>query len=123
MDFKENKAIYLQIADRICEEILTGVFREEERVPSVREYAVKVEVNVNTVMRSYDKLQGDGVIYNRRGIGYFVAGGAVLRIKEMKKQTFMKEDMPVFFRQASLLGMTAEELQGEYEDYLKNEEQ
>ncbi|HIS09651.1 MAG TPA: GntR family transcriptional regulator [Candidatus Avibacteroides excrementipullorum] len=123
MDFKENKAIYLQIADRICEEILTGVFREEERVPSVREYAVKVEVNVNTVMRSYDKLQGDGVIYNRRGIGYFVAGGAVLRIKEMKKQTFMKEDMPVFFRQASLLGMTAEELQGEYENYLKNEEQ
>ena len=105
MDFKENKAIYLQIADRICEEILTGVFREEERVPSVREYAVKVEVN------------------NRRGIGYFVAGGAVLRIKEMKKQTFMKEDMPVFFRQASLLGMTAEELQGEYENYLKNEEQ
>lgn len=123
MDFKENKAIYLQIADRICEEILTGVFREEERVPSVREYAVKVEVNVNTVMRSYDKLQGDGVIYNRRGIGYFVAGGAVLRIKKMKKQTFMKEDMPVFFRQASLLGMTAEELQGEYENYLKNEEQ
>lgn len=123
MDFKENKAIYLQIADRICEEILTGVFREEERVPSVREYAVKVEVNVNTVMRSYDKLQGDGVIYNRRGIGYFVADGAVLRIKEMKKQTFMKEDMPVFFRQASLLGMTAEELQGEYENYLKNEEQ
>lgn len=123
MDFKENKAIYLQIADRICEEILTGVFREEERVPSVREYAVKVEVNVNTVMRSYDKLQGDGVIYNRRGIGYFVAGGAVLRIKEMKKQTFMKEDMPVFFRQALLLGMTAEELQGEYENYLKNEEQ
>lgn len=123
MDFKENKAIYLQIADRICEEILTGVFREEERVPSVREYAVKVEVNVNTVMRSYDKLQGDGVIYNRRGIGYFVAGGAVLRIKEMKKQIFMKEDMPVFFRQASLLGMTAEELQGEYENYLKNEEQ
>lgn len=123
MDFKENKAIYLQIADRICEEILIGVFREEERVPSVREYAVKVEVNVNTVMRSYDKLQGDGVIYNRRGIGYFVAGGAVLRIKEMKKQTFMKEDMPVFFRQASLLGMTAEELQGEYENYLKNEEQ
>ena len=123
MDFKENKAIYLQIADRICEEILTGVFREEERVPSVREYAVKVEVNVNTVMRSYDKLQGDGVIYNRRGIGYFVAGGAVLRIKEMKKQTFMKDDMPVFFRQASLLGMTAEELQGEYENYLKNEEQ
>lgn len=123
MDFKENKAIYLQIADRICEEILTGVFREEERVPSVREYAVKVEVNVNTVMRSYDKLQGDGVIYNRRGIGYFVAGGAVLRIKEMKKQIFMKEDMPVFFRQASLLGMTAEVLQGEYENYLKNEEQ
>ena len=123
MDFKENKAIYLQIADRICEEILTGVFREEERVPSVREYAVKVEVNVNTVMRSYDKMQGDGAIYNRSCICYFVAGGAVMRIKEMKKQTLMMRDITGLFRQASLLGMTAVELLGEHEIYVKNKEQ
>ena len=54
MNFKESKAIYLQIADRICDEILLGQFGEEERIPSVREYAAIVEVNANTVMRSFD---------------------------------------------------------------------
>ena len=53
MNFKESKAIYLQIADRICDEILLGQFAEEERIPSVREYATIVEVNANTVMRSF----------------------------------------------------------------------
>ena len=71
MNFKESKAIYLQIADRICDEVLLGQYREEERIPSVREYAAVVEVNANTVMRSYDYLQSQEVIYNKRGIGYF----------------------------------------------------
>ena len=76
MNFKESKAIYLQIADRICDEILLGQFAEEERIPSVREYATIVEVNANTVMRSFDYLQSQNIIYNKRGIGYFVATGA-----------------------------------------------
>ena len=62
MHFKESKAIYLQIADRICDEVLLGQYQEEERIPSVREYAAVVEVNANTVMRSYDYLQTQGVI-------------------------------------------------------------
>ena len=76
MNFKESKAIYLQIADRICDEILLGQFGEEERIPSVREYAAIVEVNANTVMRSFDYLQSQNIIYNKRGIGYFVSTGA-----------------------------------------------
>ena len=70
MNFKEAKAIYLQIADRICDEILLGQYKEEERIPSVREYAAIVEVNANTAMRSFDYLQSQEVIYNKRGIGY-----------------------------------------------------
>ena len=73
MNFKESKAIYLQIADRICDEILLGQFGEEERIPSVREYAAIVEVNANTVMRSFDYLQSQNIIYNKRG--YFFEGG------------------------------------------------
>ena len=61
MNFKESKAIYLQIADRICDEILLGQFGEEERIPSVREYAAIVEVNANTVMRSFDYLQSQNI--------------------------------------------------------------
>ena len=57
MIFEDHKPIYLQIVDRICDEILAGKYGVGERVPSVREYAEIVEVNANTVMRSYDYLQ------------------------------------------------------------------
>lgn len=62
MKFKESKSIYLQIADRICDEILQGQYTEEERILSVREYAATVEVNANTVVRTYDYLQGQEII-------------------------------------------------------------
>lgn len=88
MNFKESKAIYLQIADRICDEVLLGQYQEEERIPSVREYAAVVEVNANTVMRSYDYLQTQGVIYNKRGIGYFVSVGARKLILSLRKEYF-----------------------------------
>ena len=81
MNFKESKAIYLQIADHICDEVLLGQYQEEERIPSVREYAAVVEVNANTVMRSYDYLQTQGVIYNKRGIGYFVKSFAKFAVR------------------------------------------
>jgi DNA-binding transcriptional regulator YhcF (GntR family) len=65
MNFKETRPIYLQIADRICDEILSGQFKEEERVTSVRDYAALVEVNPNTVMRTYDYLQQQEIIFNK----------------------------------------------------------
>ena len=81
MTFKENKPIYLQIADRIMDEILQEVYEEEGRILSVREYAGIVEVNANTVVRTYDYLQTQGIIYNKRGLGYFVATGAAQKIQ------------------------------------------
>ena len=103
MNFKESKAIYLQIADRICDEILLGQLGEEERIPSVREYAAIVEVNANTVMRSFDYLQSQNIIYNKRGIGYFVATGARELIHSLRKDIFLKEELDYFFRQLSLI--------------------
>ena len=58
MNFRESKPIYLQIAERLMDEMLQSVYMEEQRIPSVREYAAIVEVNANTVMRAYDYLQG-----------------------------------------------------------------
>ena len=109
MNFKESKAIYLQIADRICDEVLLGQYQEEERIPSVREYAAVVEVNANTVMRSYDYLQTQGVIYNKRGIGYFVSVGARKLILSLRKEYFLKEEVDYFFKQIFTLGISAEE--------------
>lgn len=68
MDFSNDKAIYIQIAERLCDEILAGKYREDERVPSVREYAVLLEVNTNTTVKSYDQLASEGIIYNKRGL-------------------------------------------------------
>lgn len=118
MNFRENKAIYLQIADRICDEILLGKYIEEARVPSVREYAATVEVNANTVMRSYDYLQSHGIIYNKRGIGYFVSTLAINHILTLRKESFLVEEVDYFFKQLSSLGITAEELSSMYTAYL-----
>ena len=74
MEFNSNKAIYLQIADTVCDKILAGELKPEDRIPSVREYGATIGVNPNTVMRTYEKLTAEGVIYNKRGIGTWSAG-------------------------------------------------
>lgn len=118
MKFKESKSIYLQIADRICDEILQVQYSEEERIPSVREYAATVEVNANTVVRTYDFLQGQEIIYNKRGIGYFVSLGAKDKIIGLRKDTFLHEDLPEFFRQIKTLDIPMKEIEKMYKAYL-----
>ena len=117
MKFKESKPIYLQIADRICDEILQGQYQEEERIPSVREYAATVEVNANTVVRSFDYLQGQDIIYNKRGLGYFVSPGGRERILELRKEVFLREELPEFFRQLKMLGIPLSDVEKMYQDY------
>ena len=121
MKFKETKSIYQQIADRLCDEILLGNYREEERIPSVREYAATVEVNANTVVRSYDQLQGQEIIYNKRGIGYFVAPRAVERIKQLRKELFLTEELPEFFGSISTREISIEEIEKLYKDWRERE--
>ena len=121
MKFKESKSIYLQIADRICDEILQGQYKEEERIPSVREYAATVEVNANTVVRSFDYLQGQDIIYNKRGLGYFVAQGSVGHILELRKEIFLRDELPEFFRQLKTLDISMKDVEKMYKDYFKNE--
>ena len=120
MNFKESKAIYLQIADRICDEVLLGKYGEDERIPSVREYAAVVEVNANTSMRSYDYLQSQGIIYNKRGIGYFVSPGASKLILSLRREYLLKEEADYFFKQMYTLDIKPEELSAMYQEFIKN---
>lgn len=114
MNFKDSKSIYLQIADRIEDEIMQHTFVEGGRIPSVREYAASVEVNANTVMRSYEYLQNNNIIQNKRGIGYFVSKGAERTIRNIRKQTFLTEFVPEFFRQLKLLDISPQEILKNY---------
>ena len=122
MNFKEKKAIYLQIAERICDMILTGEYKEEERVPSVREYAAIVEVNFNTVMRSFEYLQTSGIIFNKRGIGYFVATGAVGKIHSMRKESFLENEINDFFKQIYMLEIPMDEIVEMYNKFSKQQQ-
>ena len=110
MEFNSNKSIYLQIAESICEKILSGEKAEEDRIPSVRECGAELGVNPNTVMRSYEKLTAEGIIYNKRGLGYFVSSGAKRQIKKTRKQEFMKERLPELARQMVLLDISLDEV-------------
>ena len=110
MRFKDNKAIYLQIADFICDDILQGKLLEDERIPSVREYAATVEVNANTCARAYDWLQNKEIIYTKRGLGYFVSVGAKTAIQQMKREEFMNETLPDVARQMANLNISMNEL-------------
>ena len=121
MIFSNDKAIYIQMADRLCDEILSGVYQDDDRIPSVREYAVLLEVNTNTAVKAYEQLAREEVIYNKRGLGYFVTPGAKKQILKVRKQEFMKEKLPELFRQMQLLGITLEDVKDVYDATLKDE--
>lgn len=110
MSFNSDKAIYLQIADRLSDEILAHVYADESRIPSVREYAVRLGVNTNTAVKAYDQLACEDIIYNKRGLGYFVSYGACERIREARRKAFVHDTLPEVFRQMRLLGISIDDV-------------
>ena len=116
MTFTNDKAIYIQMADRLCDEILAGKYKDDDRIPSVREYSVLLEVNTNTAIKAYDELARANIIYNKRGLGYFVTPGAKKQILKERKQEFMKQRLPELFRQMRLLDITIDDVVEAYKN-------
>lgn len=110
MEFGSNKPIYLQICDSIGEEILAGIMKEGDRIPSVREYAAEFGVNPNTVARSYEKLTDSGVIFTKRGLGYFVSEGAKEAVLTSARKEFLENEVPTFLHRMKVLGLEIEDL-------------
>ncbi|MCQ2237029.1 MAG: GntR family transcriptional regulator [Bacteroidales bacterium] len=110
MEFKDNKPIYMQIASRICDEILTHTYKVDERIPSVREYAANLEVNTNTVVRSFDYLQNNNIIYNKRGMGFYVSADAEKIIMDIRKSAFVNDVLPEVFEEMRMLGISIDEI-------------
>ena len=108
MEFRDNKPIYLQIGDVICEKILSGELKAEDRLMSVREYGGLIGVNPNTMMRTYEKLTDDGVIYNKRGIGYFVCPDARKTVLANERKSFMENELPAILKRIQLLEIDPE---------------
>ena len=117
MEFTDNEAIYLQIAGYVGERILRQQWLPDQKIPSVRDLAAELQVNPNTVMRTYEFLQGQGAIYNKRGLGFFVAPEAQQQVRDYRRERFLQQELPAFFKTISLLGISLEELQQRYTQF------
>jgi len=113
-----NKPIYLQIADGLMDDIQALRYPVDDRIPSVRDVAATAQVNVNTAMRTFEYLEREGIIYNKRGIGYFTATDAAEKIKARRTGEFYSGEMEYFFGRLNQIGMTPVELLQRYETFL-----
>lgn len=120
MELKNNgQAIYLQIVEYVCQKILLGEWLPESKIPSVRELAIQISVNPNTVARSYEFLKNSEIIIDKRGIGYFVEKNGVEAAKKFRQETFLTTELPIFFNTIHTLGLELSDLQQKYELFKK----
>ena len=110
MDFRKQKPIYLQIADHLSEQVLQGALTPDDRMPSVRDVAASMGVNANTVVRSFDYLQQEEIIYQRRGVGYFVSPDAKEKVLAEQRREFLEEELPLIRQKMQVLGIDLKQL-------------
>jgi GntR family transcriptional regulator len=118
MEFREKQAIYLQIAEYVFEQILLKKWQVGDKILSIRDLAVALEVNPNTVQRSYDFMQQQGIIANRRGLGFFVEPEAEDKIIAFRRAQFMENELPVFFRNLYLLKIDIADIPPQYLQFI-----
>lgn len=121
MQFSEHKAIFLQIADFIRDQIVLGKLSNQERIASVRDMAMELEVNPNTVARSYNLLQEEGILINQRGIGYFIAEDGLERVLAKRRVDFTTRQLPHLFETMENLQISVEELIQHYAEYQRSQ--
>jgi GntR family transcriptional regulator len=119
VNFKPTYPIYLQVADFICEKILTAVWRDGDKLPAVKDLAVLTSVNPNTVIKALTWLQDNEILTTQRGVGYFLPDGASARTLALKRRQFIEEDLPDVFASMQLLDLDMDELATLHQNYRK----
>ena len=110
MEFNTQKPIFLQICDIIIDKILCDELPAGDRIASVRDFGEKMLVNPNTVQRAYCELQNHGIIIQQRGIGYFITPNGKELAKNLRRQEFMRVQLPQLLHQMKVLGISWHEL-------------
>ncbi len=106
----ENRPIFVQIAERIEEDILAGRLAEEEQVPSTNQFAALYQINPATAARGVNLLVDQGILYKKRGMGMFVATGSRERLMEKRQELFFEQYVVAMLREAKRLGIEEEQL-------------
>lgn len=108
LDYRDPRPIYEQVAERITELVLTGVLPAHEKLPSVRQLAMELSINPNTIQRSYQLLEQSGVIYSQQGRGSFISEDFDA-IRQEKRRELLSE-LERLAREALRLGISQKEL-------------
>jgi DNA-binding transcriptional regulator YhcF (GntR family) len=106
----DSRPIFLQIAEQVENDIITGVVAEESQVPSTNEFAAFYRINPATALKGVNLLVDAGVIYKKRGIGMFVVAGARERVMERRRDQFLVEYVRPLLAEASKLGISPRQL-------------
>ena len=118
MNFHEGYPIYLQIAERLMDEILAGLYKSDERVPGVRDYSALLQVNVNTTVKAFDVLVQKGILYNKRGLGSFVSEDARHIISNSRQDDLLNKLLPDLAHQMQHLDIPLEKVIGRLQQLL-----
>lgn len=108
LDYKDRRPLYEQIVDKFSDMILKGVLKPDEKLPSVRNLAMELSINPNTIQRAYMELEHKGFLYSVKGRGNFVSDSSVL--KEERRQE-IKEKLAKHLREACIHGIKQEEIE------------
>ena len=106
----ENRPIFVQIAERIEEDILAGRLAEEEQVPSTNQFAALYQINPATAAKGVNLLVDQGILYKKRGLGMYVASGARAKLLEKRREQFFERYVVTMLQEAEKLGITTEQL-------------
>jgi len=117
MTYNTEKPVYLQILDYICNQIVLNNWKTDEKIPSVRELSVTISVNPNTTFRAIERAESIGIIYIKRGLGYFVSADAKQKIEDIFKVEFFEEMLPVVFNKMLLYDISIENIEQKFIDF------
>jgi DNA-binding transcriptional regulator YhcF (GntR family) len=106
----ENRPIFMQIAERIEEDILAGRLAEEEQVPSTNQFAALYQINPATAAKGVNLLVDQGILYKKRGLGMFVATGSRERLMEKRRELFFEQYVVAMLGEAKRLGIEEEQV-------------
>ncbi|HEX3021383.1 MAG TPA: GntR family transcriptional regulator [Lachnospiraceae bacterium] len=110
IDFNSDRPIFLQIAEGIEDAILSGAFLEESQIPSITEFSVQYKINPATALKGINILVDGGIIYKKRGLGMFVATGAVDKLRQSRKEQFFDNYILSLIAEAKRLNLTSAEI-------------
>jgi DNA-binding transcriptional regulator YhcF (GntR family) len=117
-EFNASKPIYLQLADRIHRQIISGELKAREKLPSIRDMGVKYSMNPNTVQRAYSELEREGILETKRGQGTFVSEQQDLLV--LQREKLKQEQIQQFVHVMREMGYSSTEILSGLEEYLNN---